>query len=106
MIEIKDLSLTLREPILKNANFNFQNGKIYMLHALNGTGKTSVLRTMVSLLAPSSGQVLFDGKPLLKSKARFFTSKLLTGLTKIFRGSIICNLLKTSGIQTWIYKIS
>ena len=72
MIEIKDLSLTLREPILKNANFNFQNGKIYMLHALNGTGKTSVLRTMVSLLAPSSGQVLFDGKPFTNVKSQVF----------------------------------
>ncbi len=72
MIEIKDLSLTLREPILKNANFNFQNGKIYMLHALNGTGKTSVLRTMVSLLAPNSGQVLFDGKPFANVKSQVF----------------------------------
>ncbi len=72
MIEIRDLTLTLREPILKNANFNFQNGKIYMLHALNGTGKTSVLRTMVSLLAPSSGQVLFDGKPFANVKSQVF----------------------------------
>ena len=72
MIEIRDLTLTLREPILKNANFNFRNGKIYMLHALNGTGKTSVLRTMVSLLAPSSGQVLFDGKPFANVKSQVF----------------------------------
>ena len=72
MIEIKDLTLTLREPILKNANFNFQNGKIYMLHALNGTGKTSVLRTIVSLLAPSSGQVLFDDKPFANVKSQVF----------------------------------
>lgn len=72
MIEIKDLTLTLREPILQNANFSFENGKIYMLHALNGTGKTSVLRTIVSLLAPSSGQVLFDGKPFDNVKSQVF----------------------------------
>lgn len=72
MIEIKDLNLTLREPILKDANFKFQDGKLYLLHALNGTGKTSVLRALVDLVAPSSGQVLFDGQPFAKKKNQVF----------------------------------
>ncbi|MBA1392456.1 ABC transporter ATP-binding protein [Lactobacillus sp. XV13L] len=72
MIEVRNLSLTLREPILKDATFTFEDGKIYLLHALNGTGKTSVLRTMVSLLAPSSGQVLFGGQEFASVKNQVF----------------------------------
>ncbi|BDR60119.1 ABC transporter ATP-binding protein [Lactobacillus xylocopicola] len=72
MIEIKDLNLTLREPILKDANFSFQEGSIYLLHALNGTGKTSVLRTMVNLIAPNSGRVLFDGQKFAQVKQQVF----------------------------------
>lgn len=72
MIEVKNLTLTLREPILHNTSFTFVDGKIYLLHALNGTGKTSVLRTMVSLIAPSSGQVLFDGQDFDKVKNQAF----------------------------------
>lgn len=72
MIEVKNLSLTLREPILQNANFVFQDGQIYLLQALNGTGKTSVLRTMVSLLAPDAGQVSFDGHEFMEVKQQVF----------------------------------
>ncbi len=61
MIEIKNLNLTLREPILENASFSFEDGSIYLLHALNGVGKTSVLRVLVGLLKPTSGKVLYDG---------------------------------------------
>ena len=41
-------------------------GKIVTLIGSNGAGKTTTLRTISGLLRPTSGQILFDGRPIQK----------------------------------------
>ncbi|WEV43084.1 ABC transporter ATP-binding protein [Lactobacillus sp. ESL0684] len=72
MIELNNVTIELREPILQNANYNFQTGRIYLLHALNGSGKTSVLRAIVSLIKPNQGNILFSGQTFDKVKQEVF----------------------------------
>ena len=50
--------------ILENVNLTVPRGKVLALMGTSGGGKTTVLRLIGRLLAPMSGQVLFDGVDL------------------------------------------
>lgn len=46
-------------------------GQLLRVRGANGAGKTSLLRMLCGLLLPSSGQVLWRGKPLATQRERF-----------------------------------
>lgn len=39
-------------------------GKIFGLLGPNGAGKTTTIRTILNIIKPSSGEIIFDGKPI------------------------------------------
>ncbi|TAM79544.1 MAG: heme ABC exporter ATP-binding protein CcmA [Acidobacteria bacterium] len=47
---------------LKEVTLDIRCGESTLLYGPNGAGKTTLLRMLASLVRPSSGQVLFDGK--------------------------------------------
>jgi iron complex transport system ATP-binding protein len=51
-------------PVIKNASFVIERGKALSILGPNGAGKTTLLSVLTGLLAPSSGEILFDGKNL------------------------------------------
>lgn len=51
-------------PVLHDVSLSLQSGHFTALIGPNGSGKTTMLRVMLGLLAPASGEVLVDGKPL------------------------------------------
>lgn len=61
MIELINLTIETRHPILTNVNYTFHDNIIYGIVAENGTGKTTLFRTMVNLLRAKDGDILFDG---------------------------------------------
>lgn len=87
-IEIHDLNQIYPNGnhALKNINLEFGNGMFGLLGP-NGAGKSSLMRILVTLMKPSSGMVLVDGKDIQKNRKelramlgylpqdfRFFTS--------------------------------
>jgi phospholipid/cholesterol/gamma-HCH transport system ATP-binding protein len=63
MIEVKDLckSFDARE-ILKDISTVFEDGKTNLIIGQSGSGKTVLMKNLVGLLDPTSGQVLYDGR--------------------------------------------
>lgn len=61
MIELINLTIETRHPILTNVNYTFHDNIIYGIVAENGTGKTTLFRIMVNLLRAKDGDILFDG---------------------------------------------
>src|SRR5579872_4879016 len=51
------------QDVLRNISFQIARGESVAIIGESGCGKSVTLKLMISLLAPSSGQVLFDGRP-------------------------------------------
>lgn len=69
MIELKNVSTgyVRDKPIMKNLSYTFQDNKVYGILGESGKGKTTLLKTIAGLLKPINGEILVDGKPLLKA---------------------------------------
>jgi ABC-type multidrug transport system ATPase subunit len=68
-IEIKGLNKVYPNGnhALKDVNMTIENG-LFGLLGPNGAGKSSLMRILVTLAKPSSGQVLVDGLDLQKNR--------------------------------------
>lgn len=49
--------------VLKGIDCSFEEGRFYALIGKSGSGKSTLLSLMAGLLLPTSGEVLFNGKP-------------------------------------------
>ncbi|RMF45621.1 MAG: ABC transporter ATP-binding protein [Anaerolineae bacterium] len=63
ILEIRDVSTGYGEvQILWGASLSLETGKLTSLVGANGAGKTTTLRTIMGLLKPWQGSVLFEGQ--------------------------------------------
>ena len=62
MIEIKDVKKSFGEKeVLKGISGIFERGKTSLVIGSSGSGKTVLMKCMVGLMQPSSGNVLYNG---------------------------------------------
>jgi ABC-2 type transport system ATP-binding protein len=47
-----------------NLSFTVQPGKIFGLLGPNGAGKTTTIRTILNIIKPTSGEIIFNGNPI------------------------------------------
>ena len=62
IIELRDISLcydSRERPVLEDINLGIHRGDFVAITGPNGGGKTSLLRIILRLLKPSSGQVIY-----------------------------------------------
>lgn len=63
MIEIKNLCKSFEDKqVLKSISAVFENGKTNLIIGQSGSGKTVLMKNLVGLLDPTSGEVLYDGR--------------------------------------------
>lgn len=63
MIQVKDLHKSFDDKeVLKGINATFENGKTNLIIGQSGSGKTVLMKNLVGLLDPTSGEVLYDGR--------------------------------------------
>ncbi len=64
-LELEGVSLTLAgRPVLAGLDLRVGRGERVVVLGVNGCGKTSLLRVMDGLVAPTSGTVRWEGRPL------------------------------------------
>ncbi|ASJ12199.1 ABC transporter ATP-binding protein [Thermococcus thioreducens] len=61
ILSLRNLTCGYRVPLL-SASFELKTGEHLVIYGPNGTGKTTLLRTIVGLLRPISGEVEILGK--------------------------------------------
>lgn len=67
MIKLENVTKILNKKIiLDRINFEFENGKIYGLYGINGSGKTMLLRAIAGLLILDEGTIDIDHQVLNK----------------------------------------
>lgn len=72
-MELQMVNLTKRFgdfTAVDNMNIRITNG-VYGLLGVNGAGKTTLMRMICTLLTPTSGQILCDGKDILKMEGEY-----------------------------------
>jgi phospholipid/cholesterol/gamma-HCH transport system ATP-binding protein len=63
MIEIKHLTKSFGDKtVLNDINTVFETGKTNLIIGQSGSGKTVLMKNLVGLLTPTSGEVLYDGR--------------------------------------------
>ncbi|MDY4732074.1 MAG: ATP-binding cassette domain-containing protein [Prevotella sp.] len=63
MIEIKNLYKSFdQKEVLKDISALFDSGKTNLIIGQSGSGKTVLMKNLVGLLDPTSGEVLYDGR--------------------------------------------
>jgi glycine betaine/proline transport system ATP-binding protein len=57
-------------PAVADATFSIHVGEIFVIMGLSGSGKSTLVRCLSRLIEPSAGEILLDGKDLLKTGDR------------------------------------
>lgn len=67
MIEVRHLYKSFGDKeVLKDINFKFEDGKTNLIIGQSGSGKTVLMKNLVGLLDPTSGEVLYDGRDFVQ----------------------------------------
>jgi len=71
MIELKNINKSFNgRHVTQNFSCQFERGKTNLIIGESGSGKTVLLKCIVGLTEPDTGEVLYDGKDALKMGAK------------------------------------
>ena len=60
-----------KNVILDDVNISLNNGVTALL-GLNGAGKTTLIKTIMRLIKPKNGEIVFNGEDIYKMKSRYY----------------------------------
>ena len=71
MLEVKNLTKQFyKTTAVRDASFSVKSGEIFVLIGPNGSGKTTIIKTIAGLLKPTSGEVIVSGLDTVKKPAK------------------------------------
>jgi len=83
LLEIKDLKITFGGlNALSGLNFHIDEGEIVSVIGPNGAGKTTFFNAISGLVAPTEGEILFEGESILGLDPNIVTS---LGIARTFQ---------------------
>jgi len=96
-IELRDVSFRYSENdswVLKDINLTIAAGEFITIMGPSGGGKTTLIKIMLGLLEPTSGEVLIDGVPLSALGARAYREQVGAVMQEdqLLSGSIADNI--------------
>ena len=63
MIELRHIYKSFEDKtVLRDISARFENGKTNLIIGQSGSGKTVLMKNIVGLLTPTSGEILYDGR--------------------------------------------
>ena len=89
MIEVKNITKSFDgKTILHDVSATFHTGKTNLIIGQSGSGKTVLMKSLVGLLRPEKGEILYDGRDLLKMNESQ-TKSLREEIGMLFQGSAL-----------------
>ena len=89
MIEVKDIYKSFDGvQVLKGVSATFETGKTNLIIGQSGSGKTVLMKSIVGLVRPEKGEIVYDGRDLLQMN-REQVQSLRTEIGMLFQGSAL-----------------
>lgn len=89
MIEVKNITKSFDgKTILHDVSATFYTGKTNLIIGQSGSGKTVLMKSVVGLVRPEAGEILYDGRDLLKMDEEQ-TKSLRQEIGMLFQGSAL-----------------
>ncbi len=89
MIEVKNVIKSFDgKEILHGISATFETGKTNLIIGQSGSGKTVMMKSLVGLITPERGEILYDGRDLLKMN-RSQVKDLRKEIGMLFQGSAL-----------------
>lgn len=89
MIEVKNLTKEFDgEVVLNDINASFENGMVNMIIGKSGSGKTVLLKCLVGLLSPATGEIRYDGRNFIGLKSKEIR-RIRRDIGMLFQGSAL-----------------
>jgi phospholipid/cholesterol/gamma-HCH transport system ATP-binding protein len=91
-LRVENVTVRFSQTVLRDINFTIRRGQTLAIIGESGCGKTVLLKTIMNLVQPTSGQVLFDGINLAKLGERALTQQRLR-FGFVFQGAALFDSL-------------
>ena len=89
MIEVKNITKSFEgRTVLNNISTVFEDGKTNLIIGRSGSGKTVMIKNIIGLMRPDSGQILYDGRDLT-SMNKAESKSLRKEMGMLFQGSAL-----------------
>ena len=89
MIEVKNVTKSFDgKTILHDVSATFETGKTNLIIGQSGSGKTVLIKSIIGLLMPEKGEILFDGRDVMKMEHRQIKD-LRKEIGMLFQGSAL-----------------
>lgn len=89
MIEVRNLSKTFDgRTVLEDINATFETGKTNLIIGQSGSGKTVLMKSLVGLVTPEEGEILFDGRDMMEMNTNQ-RKELRREIGMLFQGSAL-----------------
>lgn len=89
MIEVKNVTKSFEDKtVLHDISATFYTGKTNLIIGQSGSGKTVLMKSLVGLLKPDKGEILFDGRDLLDMNSEQ-VKDLRKEIGMLFQGSAL-----------------
>lgn len=89
MIEVKNITKSFDgRTILHDVSAKFYSGRTNLIIGQSGSGKTVLMKSMIGLVRPEKGEILYDGRDLLEMTARQ-VKDLRKEIGMLFQGSAL-----------------
>ncbi|MCC8143265.1 MAG: ATP-binding cassette domain-containing protein [Tannerellaceae bacterium] len=89
MVEVKDLTKSFEgRTVLNDVSAVFETGKTNLIIGRSGSGKTVLIKNIIGLIRPDSGNIFYDGRDLLKMN-KHELNMLRREMGMLFQGSAL-----------------
>ncbi|MBR3830204.1 MAG: ABC transporter ATP-binding protein [Muribaculaceae bacterium] len=89
MIQVKNVNKSFDDKtILHSVDATFYDGKTNLIIGQSGSGKTVLMKSIVGLITPEEGEILYDGRDLLQMDSKQ-KKELRKEIGMLFQGSAL-----------------
>lgn len=105
MLEIRNIEASYnKKPVLNGVSLGMKKGEVVALIGPNGAGKSTLLKTIIGIIKPSRGEIIFNGKRLDGSSP---TENIRKGIVYVPQGNTVFNDLTVfENLQMGAYTVS